>query len=88
MASQIDQSEPLLTKKQIARRYGVSVRTITEWMSRRLIPHMKVSHKIVRFDREKCDIAVRLWEIRSVFDREIRSELDRRRTQSMGTPKN
>lgn len=38
----------LLTKEQLAKRANVSLRTIETWMSRKLVPHIKIK-KTVRF---------------------------------------
>jgi DNA-binding transcriptional MerR regulator len=63
-----------LNKKEIARRYGVSTRTINSWMQRRLLPFTKPSAKMVRFDPEACDIAIQSYEHRSIFDATIQQE--------------
>jgi hypothetical protein len=75
-------AETLLSKSALAKRYGVCVRTITAWMTRRILPFYKLSHKVVRFDAAKCDIAIEVFERKSLFDPEIREELARRKTPS------
>lgn len=78
--------DSLVDKKEIARRYGVCLRTVTEWMRKRVIPYVKVSAKIVRFDSEKCDIALERFEVKSICDKEIRAELAARRTRGSVPP--
>lgn len=36
------------SKKEIAAHFGIGVRTVTDWMRRRIIPFVKVGH-VVRF---------------------------------------
>lgn len=74
----VDHVELLLSKKEIALRYGVSVRTVTQWMRRRILPYIKMSHKVVRFDPRKCDIALEIFETKSLFDAEIKTTLAKR----------
>jgi predicted DNA-binding transcriptional regulator AlpA len=50
--------EPLLTKKQIARRYSVTTSCIDKWMRRRKIPFIRLSSRCVRFDAGACDHAI------------------------------
>ena len=72
----------LVTKQALATRYGVCVRTISYWMRRRIVPFIKLSPKVVRFDVVKCDVAIEVFETRSICDPEIRAELARRRAAS------
>jgi hypothetical protein len=34
--------DPLLTKKQLAARLNIGLRTVTDWMSRRILPYIKL----------------------------------------------
>ena len=45
-------------KQTLAERYGVSPRTITNWMSDGLLAFFKV-RRVVRFDVAACDAALR-----------------------------
>jgi excisionase family DNA binding protein len=47
----------MLTKKQVAEKLGVSVRTIEKWMHEKSIPYSKLNG-IVRFDEEKINLWV------------------------------
>jgi hypothetical protein len=76
MASQFI-SRQLVTKKAIAARYGVSCRTIGNWMRRRILPYVKMSSRMVRFDPEVCDLVLKSHEFKSMFDQGIREELGR-----------
>lgn len=59
-----DDSEPILVSKpQIARRYGVSIRTIQQWMEKDIIPFLKIGY-MVRFDVRNCDAAIQKYAIK------------------------
>lgn len=45
-------------KRLLAQRYGVSQRTITNWMSAGLLAFFKV-RRVLRFDIPACDAALR-----------------------------
>lgn len=49
-------SEPsLASKKQLARRYSVSTRTVDNWIASRLIPVLRFGPRLVRFPVLECD---------------------------------
>jgi hypothetical protein len=52
----------LVNKKVIAERYGVTTRTIQEWMVKQIIPYYKPGY-IVRFDPVECDNALDRFKI-------------------------
>jgi excisionase family DNA binding protein len=54
-----------MDRNQIAEYYGVSVRTVSNLMSRRYLPYSKLG-RIVRFDVQACDEAFKSFEIRTV----------------------
>lgn len=54
----------LLNRDEIAARYSVSLRTITNWEQRRILPYIKIG-RLVRFDTERCDRALAAFEISS-----------------------
>jgi hypothetical protein len=54
-------------KLGIAQRYATSVRTIDNWMTRHILPHIKVG-RVVRFDVDRCDRALSAFELKSVAD--------------------
>jgi predicted DNA-binding transcriptional regulator AlpA len=39
-------NDPYLTKPQVARLFGVTTRTIDDWMKRRLLPYFKIRHTV------------------------------------------
>jgi len=43
--------------KTLAKYYGVCPRTISDWMARRRIPYLKLSHKVLRFNPDECEAA-------------------------------
>lgn len=52
-------------KIQIAEHYACDVRTITNLMRRRILPFVKIG-RIVRFDVQACDEAMRKYQRRTV----------------------
>ena len=77
-------SRRLVTKKTIAARYGVSIRTVNNWMRRRILPFTKMSSRMVRFDVEICDLVLKSHEYKSIFDQTIREELGRLEASNPG----
>ena len=55
-------------------------------MKRRVLPFHKLGGRTVRFDVEICDIAISNYEYKSMFDANIRQELERRKAMNGGTP--
>jgi excisionase family DNA binding protein len=47
----------LVNKKTIAERYGISERTVQDWMVQGFMPFYKLGY-IVRFDPTECDEAI------------------------------
>jgi excisionase family DNA binding protein len=64
----------LVNKKRIARRFGVSERTIQDWMESKL-PHYKVGY-LVRFDEAECDAAMERFKINPPEPPDGGSDLD------------
>jgi hypothetical protein len=54
------------TKRDIAARYKVGTRTIDRWLSRKMIPVVRLSPRCVRFEIAQCDEAVRRFTIADV----------------------
>jgi excisionase family DNA binding protein len=52
-------------KAGIADRYGVSHRTIDNWIRQRRIPYLKCG-RLVRFNIAKCDAALSRFEVKEV----------------------
>lgn len=59
-----EEFRPLLGKSQIARQYGVSVRTIDNWMARRVVPYTKIG-RTVRFDKALVSEALEKFRVAS-----------------------
>jgi hypothetical protein len=55
----------LITKKEIAARYRVTIGCIDKWMAQKRIPYYKLSPRLVRFDPAACDAALKRYEIQS-----------------------
>jgi excisionase family DNA binding protein len=45
-------SRKLLTAEQLAKELKVGVETVTSWGRNGKIPRIRISHKIIRFDRD------------------------------------
>ncbi len=52
------------SKREVAQHFGIGLRTVTDWMSRRILPFVKVGH-VVRFHLPDCEAAVRKYQIQS-----------------------
>jgi excisionase family DNA binding protein len=50
--------DTLPTKRDIARRYGVSLRTVDRWVSEKLIPHIRFGNRCIRFRWEAVEKAI------------------------------
>jgi excisionase family DNA binding protein len=55
-------NQKLVNKRVIAHRYGVSERTIQEWIGKEMIPYYKPGY-MVRFDPEECDTALNRFKV-------------------------
>ena len=62
MSNTEQENRRLLNKREIARRYGVSERTIQEWMGNGTIPFYKPGY-LVRFDPGECDSALGRFKV-------------------------
>ena len=58
ITNQIGTDRRFADKTTLAERYGVSPRTITNWMSAGLLAFYKIK-RVVRFDVAACDAALR-----------------------------
>jgi hypothetical protein len=63
----------LISKRELAKRYSVSLRTIQSWVARRIIPYIRVGGDpagtggMLRFNPRACDAALsRFGEIREL----------------------
>ncbi|MEA3212325.1 MAG: Helix-turn-helix domain [Chthoniobacter sp.] len=52
----------MVKKAELCDRYGVSQRTIENWMNSGVLPYCKPSYGIVRFDLEACDKALQRFQ--------------------------
>ena len=57
-----------LRKKQAAVYLSVTERTLSRLMCRRAVPYLKVTSRIVLFDVEELDRALRRYRVRAVGD--------------------
>lgn len=54
--------ETLLTKKQVAKLFGVTVKAIDKWMKEKRIPYYSLSRKCVRFRESELDDHLRQFK--------------------------
>ena len=57
-----DPTNRWVTKAGLAQHFSISLRTVTNLMRRRMVPYVKVG-RVVRFDLDGCDRAMRKFEI-------------------------
>jgi hypothetical protein len=48
----------LWTKRQIAKRYNVCVRTVDSWTAKRVIPFLRFGPRLIRYPVAECDRAL------------------------------
>ncbi len=53
-----------VSKIEVSEHFGIGVRTVTDWMRRRILPFVKVGH-VVRFNLVECETAVRKYLIKA-----------------------
>ena len=54
-----------LRKADAARYLGIAERTLSEWMRRRLVPYVKVSHRVCLFKQVALDAAMDRLTVRA-----------------------
>jgi excisionase family DNA binding protein len=54
------------TKAEVAREYGVSLRTIDTWIAQRKIPFRKLSPRMVRFDLDRVADALERYTVEEI----------------------
>lgn len=47
-----------MRKEEAAHYLGVSVRTLSDWMKKRIVPYIKLSHRVCLFRRSDLDVAL------------------------------
>lgn len=50
------------SKREVALHFGIGIRTVTDWMGRKLLPYVKVGH-VVRFHLPDCELAVKKYQV-------------------------
>ena len=58
-----------LRKQEAAQYLGISIRQLTEYMQRRLIPYMKISHRVCLFRVVDIDQALERFRIDALGER-------------------
>ena len=56
----------LVSKQELAIAFGVSPRTIDNWMAQRRIPFIRISPRLIRFDLNRVKAALARYEIKEV----------------------
>ena len=59
-------SQDYLRPREVCRILGISLRTLSEWRRRRIIPYHKVSHRVVLFRLRDVDRALERFRIKSI----------------------
>lgn len=57
-------TKQLLTNKELAEKYQISLRTVSNWKRRKIIPHLRVGN-VVRFDKDEVSKALERLTIRA-----------------------
>lgn len=55
--------DPLMSKQQVAAHLGIGIRTVTDWMQRRLLPYYKIGG-VVRFQRSDVEAHLERYRVR------------------------
>ena len=58
--------EPLLNYSEMAVELGVPVRTLRDFVRRGVVPHLRLGHRTVKFQRSKVARALQRREVREV----------------------
>ena len=58
MLNEKTEERRLETRRELAKRYSVSERTIANWMRDHLIPYVAISARTIRFDPREVDVAL------------------------------
>jgi predicted DNA-binding transcriptional regulator AlpA len=53
----------LVNKRQVAATCGVSERTVDEWLAKKMIPQLRLSARLIRFDLSKVLAALGRYEV-------------------------
>ena len=56
----------LLSKRELAASFGVSQRTIENWLAQKRIPRLQLSARLTRFSLPKVEAALARYEIKEV----------------------
>lgn len=59
-----------LRKEDAAEYLNISIRTLSEWMRRRIVPFSKISHRICLFRAIDLDRAMDRFRVRAVGERD------------------
>ena len=59
-----------LRKEQAAEYLNISIRTLSDWMRRRIVPFSKISHRICLFRITDLDRAMDRFRVRAVGERD------------------
>jgi excisionase family DNA binding protein len=62
-------SKRLLSKKELARAFGVSTRTIDNWIAQKRIPFLRLSARLIKFNAARVELALARYEVREIGGR-------------------
>ena len=57
-----------LRREDAAKYLGISLRTLSDWQRRRIVPYSKISHRVCLFKKESLDRAVERLVVLAVGD--------------------
>lgn len=52
-----------VSKKQFAKRWGVSVRTVEQWLFEKRIPYFRITRRMIRIPVEEADRALQTFKV-------------------------
>jgi excisionase family DNA binding protein len=53
-------------KRDVAREYGVSVRTVDSWIAQKKIPYKKLGSRLIRFDLDEVERALSRYTVNEI----------------------
>jgi hypothetical protein len=62
----VDPADPLPRKRDIARKYSVSIRTVDRWVNEKKIPYLYLDKRTIRFRWEAVERAVNRLTVKEV----------------------
>lgn len=61
-----DRTQHLLSRHELALSLGVSLKTVERWTSRRMIPFLRLSIRLIKYDLARVRAALEKYEVKEV----------------------